>query len=91
MAPFRGLADRGGGSSGDGGGPPVSDVQERQHRPLPQAQAFGGGDVPDHPALLTPGSVLHQHQRDVSPQGAADEPGHSELQGREEPEDVMLK
>ena len=71
--------DRGKGSSRDGGGSPVSDVEERQHCPLPQAQAFSGGNVPDHPALLVPGFVLHQHQGDISPQGPMDEPGHSEL------------
>ena len=71
---------------GLGKGPPVGHIKERQHRPLPQAQAFHGGNMPDHSALFLPGFVLHQHQGDISLQDSTDEPGHSELQGREEPE-----
>lgn len=67
------------GVMGMGRGLPVSHVKEGQHRPLPQAQAFICGNMPDHPALLLPSSVLHQHQGDVSPKDSLDEPGHSEL------------
>lgn len=74
------------GLMGLGKGPPVGHIKERQRRPLPQAQAFRGSNVPDHSALFLPGFVLHQHQGDISLQHSTDEPGHSELQGREEPE-----
>ena len=83
---FRPLAERGKGTPGMRRGPPVGHIEEREHRPLPQVQAFDGGDLPDHSALLLPGFVLHQHQGDVSLQHSTDEPGHSELRGGEEPE-----
>lgn len=86
QAPSCILADRGRGTDGTGKGPPVSHLEERQHRPLPQAQAFQGGNMPDHSALFLPGFVLHQHQGDISLQDSTDEPGHSELQGKEESE-----
>lgn len=74
------------GATGMGRGPPVSHVEEGQHCPLPQAHAFTGGYMPDHPALFLPGFVLHEHQGDVALQDSTDEPGHSKLRGREEPE-----
>lgn len=73
-----------------GRGSPVSHVEKRQHRPLPQTQAFVGGNMPDHSALFLPSFVFYQHQGDVSLQDSTDEPGHSELQGRAEPEGQVL-